>query len=166
MNRRALLMSVGVLSTGPVAGCLSALDPTGTASPTATSQKETGGLSATVTTVTYDGTAGENEEEVSISVDCVAQNATLRGWFSTSSCRTVAIQGLQYDRTEGFAELVLYPRWTESQPPENVDCAGASYRYSVELTAQEQLPTEFRVVYKRPDERTPTQFTARNDECS
>ena len=162
MHRRALLVTIGVAS----AGCLSTDDPTGTTSPTPTSQTESGGLTANVTTVTYDGTAGENEEGVSLSTDCDAQSATLTGWFSSNSCRTITIQSLQYDTAERRAELVLYPRWTESEPPEKVDCAGASYRYQVELQAQDQLPTDLSVVYERADDRSSTQFTVRNSECS
>lgn len=162
MHRRALLVTLGLAS----AGCLSTIDPAGTTSPTATSRTESEGLTANVTTVTYDGTAGENEESVSLSVDCDAQSATLNGWFSTSSCRTIAIRSLQYDTAERRAELVLYPRWSESEPPEKVDCAGASYRYQVELQAQDQLPTDLSVVYERADDKSSTQSTVRNSECS
>jgi hypothetical protein len=123
-------------------------------------------LTATVTTVTYDGTAGENEERVSLSVDCDARSATLDGWFSTNSCRTIAIRSLQYDTAERRAELVLYPRWTESEPPKEVDCAGASYRYQVDVQAQDRLPIDLSIGYERPDDRSSTQFTVRNSECS
>ncbi len=166
MNRRALLSSFGAISVASVAGCLSTLNSPTAGSPTATKQKETDGLSATVTSVSYDGTAGENEESVSQSGDCTAQSATLSGWFSTSSCRTVAIRALQYNSTERYAELVLYPRWTNSDPPESVDCAGASYQYQVELTAQNHLPTDIKIVYQRPDERAATEFTVQIIECS
>lgn len=166
MYRRALLSSFSAVSVASVAGCLSTLDSPNTGSPTATKQKETAGLSATVTSVSYDGTAGENEESVSLSGDCTAQSATLGGWFSTSSCRTVAIRALQYNSTERYAELVLYPHWTNSDPPESVDCAGASYQYQVELTAQENLPTDIQVVYERPDDRASTDFSVQLSECS
>ena len=166
MNRRALLSSFGVMSVASATGCLSTLDSPTAESSTATKRKETDGLSATVTTVSYDGTAGENEERVSQSGDCTAQSATLSGWFSTSSCRTVAIETLQYNSTERYAELALYPRWTNSDFPESVDCAGASYQYQVELTAQEYLPASIKIAYQRPDERAATEFTVRISECS
>ena len=162
MHRRALLATLGFAGTG----CLSAVDPTGTASPTATSRVDSDGLTASVTTVTYDGTAGENEERVSLSVDCDARSATLDGWLSTDSCRTVAIRSLRYDTADGRAELVLFPRWAESAPPETVDCAGASYRYRVELQAQDRLPTELSVVYERADDGPSTQVAVRNSGCS
>lgn len=165
MNRRALLSSFGVISVASVAGCLSTFNSPNAESPTATKQKETAGLSATVTNVSYDGTAGENEESVSLSGDCTSQSATLSGWFSTSSCRTVAIRALQYNNTERYAKLVLYPRWANSESPESVDCAGASYQYQVELTAQEHLPTDIQVIYERPDERASTDFTVQISEC-
>lgn len=126
---------------------------------------ERAGLSANVTAVTYDGTAGANEEAVSLSVDCDARRATLTGWFSTSSCRTVAIRALRYDSEERRAELVLFPRWTESDPPERVDCAGASYQYQIEFRAQESLPTTVDVSYERPENGPSTQFTARAGDC-
>jgi hypothetical protein len=126
---------------------------------------ESEGVSASVATVTSDGAAGENEESVSLSGDCGARSTTLERWFSTSSCRTVAVRSLRYDETERRAELVLYPRWTESEPPEEVDCAGASYRYQIELRAQDRSPTEVRVVYERADEGSPKQCTARNSGC-
>jgi hypothetical protein len=160
--RRAVLAIVG----GASAGCLSTVEPAGTASPSAASRRERDGLSATVTTVTYDGTAGETEERVSLSVDCDARSATLGGWFSTSSCRTVAIRSLRYDDAERRAELVLYPRWTESDSPDTVDCAGASYRYRIELEAREHLPTAADVVYERAGGGPPTRFTARDSGCS
>ena len=167
MKRRALLTSLGVLGVTAGSGCLSTLTATGQATTSAaTSQKSTEGLSATVTNVSYDGTSGANEESVSLSVDCSTHTATLTGWFSTSSCRTIAIQALRYDSTEADAELVLFPRWAESASPDTVDCAGASYQYQVELQAQERLPNEIRVVYDRPDDRPSTRFTARSETCS
>lgn len=166
MNRRVFLASLGVVGTAYTGGCLSTLGQSGTVSPTPASGKTTDGLTASVTSVTYDGTAGENEEAVSLSVDCADETATLSGWFSTNSCRTVAVRTLQYDRPERAANLVLYPEWTESEPPDEVDCAGASYRYSVVLTTEERLPTALQVVYERPDERPQAQFTLQNNECS
>lgn len=161
MYRRALLVTLGVAG----AGCLAPFDSAGPASPTATSRLERDDLSAHVTAVTYDGTAGENEEGVSLSVDCDARRATLNGWFSTSSCRTVAIRSLQYDADERRAELVLFPRWTESEPPGSVDCAGASYQYQIEFRTQESLPTLVNVSYERPDNGGSTGFTARASGC-
>lgn len=161
MRRRPLLATVGVLGSG----CLSRFTMRESTSPTAQSRLERDGLTATVADVTYDGTAGANEERVSLSVDCESRTATLSGWLSTSSCRTVAIQSLRYDATERHAELVLYPRWTESDPPENVDCAGASYRYLIDLQAERRLPTTVRVSYEYP-EREGTSYILQVQDCS
>jgi hypothetical protein len=124
-------------------------------------------VTATVTDVSYAGTAGAGgAETVTARFDCAAATATLDGQLSTSSCRTVALGAFAVDSAANTARLAVVPRWDEASPPRETDCAGATYAYRVRLDAagaEEGLPRELTVVHERPDGREGRRFAVVGD---
>ena len=175
MNRRTVLLS---LPSGLLAGCVSDSPSTGQQNgPDTSAHTQSEAFSAKIVDVRYDkphesesptpprGDDGNYQQTVSATFDCTTDGAMLEGWLFTSSCRTVSIDSLSYDEDTDRVTLVLYPKWDDPEPPEEVDCAGAKYYYRIRLEAKETLPAEIRTVYQSPDKQNTLEITMANNDC-
>lgn len=176
MDRRQVLVSlpVGLLVSGCVEATSGIRKQNGTDTPT---QRQSQPFMAEIIEVRYakqpqtDGATpprgddGNYRQTVTATFDCAEKTILVDGWLFTSSCRRVTIKSRSYDEADDRLTLVLFPKWDDPKPPEKVDCAGAKYHYRIQVTAQNTLPGEIRVVYEWPDGEQPTRFTVPNDEC-
>lgn len=164
MNRRRVLASVPIGMLVP--GCVENIASLGaTATPTAVTQRGTGQFTVTVVSVRQHHRTATPRPTVSGSFDCTAKTATIDGWLSTSSCRTVAIREVRDDGTADRLTVELFDRWDQTVEPEEVDCAGVTYNYRLRVKAREGLPGELRIVHRSHREEPPERFTVTNDDC-
>lgn len=165
MKRRSFCGLVGTVPVG-LSGCISNIGSSKMQTPEAETSISKAGYNIQISNTKYVGTARSEYNSPKAEVDCEIDQINILAYMSTTSCRTPAIQSLQ-SHENGTLTIRMFPKWDLESSPGSKDCAGALYEYSMNITAEDELPGRIVMNYVFPDskDKPSTTYELETDRC-